>query len=50
MDAACRLPDVNDGFRGRGPDMGAYEAGQELPHYGPRPGGADERPVLKSRQ
>jgi hypothetical protein len=35
-DAGVRLPGVNDGFAGRAPDLGAYEAGQPLPHYGPR--------------
>ncbi|HYE06293.1 MAG TPA: right-handed parallel beta-helix repeat-containing protein [Planctomycetota bacterium] len=42
VDAALRLPNVNDAFAGAGPDMGAYEAGQPLPHYGPRPVGVDE--------
>ena len=37
VDTACPLPNINDTFRGRGPDIGAYEAGQQLPHYGPRP-------------
>jgi len=37
IDAALRLPNVNDDFRGAGPDIGAYEAGQALPIYGPRP-------------
>lgn len=36
VDAGLRLPNVNDGFRGKAPDIGAYEAGQALPHYGPR--------------
>jgi hypothetical protein len=30
------LPNVNDDFAGVAPDLGAYEAGQNLPHYGPR--------------
>ncbi len=42
VDAACLLPNVNDQFRGAGPDIGAYEAGQPLPRYGPRPPGVDE--------
>ncbi|MBA3845459.1 MAG: right-handed parallel beta-helix repeat-containing protein [Planctomycetes bacterium] len=42
VDVALRLPNINDGFAGDGPDMGAYEAGQPLPHYGPRPVGVDE--------
>jgi hypothetical protein len=36
IDAGVRLPGVNDDFTGRAPDLGAYEAGQPLPHYGPR--------------
>ncbi|MCP5144525.1 MAG: hypothetical protein H6978_06845 [Gammaproteobacteria bacterium] len=36
IDAGVRLPNLNDGFTGKAPDLGAYEAGQELPHYGPR--------------
>lgn len=27
---------INDGFSGNAPDLGAYEAGQSLPNYGPR--------------
>ncbi len=30
------LPNVNDGYTGAAPDLGAYEAGESLPHYGPR--------------
>jgi hypothetical protein len=37
IDAGIALPNVNDGFTGRAPDLGAYESGQALPHYGPRP-------------
>ena len=36
IDAGLALPNVNDGFAGTAPDLGAYEAGQPLPHYGPR--------------
>ena len=36
VDAGCVLPNVNDGFTGKAPDMGAYEAGKPLPIYGPR--------------
>lgn len=39
VDAGVRIPNINDGFRSSAPDIGAYEAGQELPHYGPRPAG-----------
>jgi hypothetical protein len=42
VDAALRLANINDDFRGAGPDIGAYEAGEALPHYGPRPRGVDE--------
>jgi hypothetical protein len=37
IDAGCILPNVNDGFTGRAPDLGALEFGQPVPHYGPRP-------------
>ena len=37
VDKALRLPNINDDFRGAGPDLGAYEAGQAMPVYGPRP-------------
>jgi len=36
VDAGVRLPGVNDDFTGRAPDLGAYEVGRPLPHYGPR--------------
>ncbi|HVV46733.1 MAG TPA: hypothetical protein VHC72_16080, partial [Bryobacteraceae bacterium] len=35
-DAGVRLPNVNDGFTGKAPDLGAYEIGRPEPHYGPR--------------
>jgi len=37
VDAGTVLPNVNDRFRGRAPDLGAYEVGDDLPVYGPRP-------------
>jgi hypothetical protein len=37
VDAGVRLPNINDDFTGRAPDLGAYESDQPLPHYGPRP-------------
>ena len=37
IDAGISIPNINDNFLGSAPDCGAYEAGQELPHYGPRP-------------
>jgi hypothetical protein len=37
IDAGAVLPNVTDGFLGKAPDLGAYEFGAPLPHYGPRP-------------
>lgn len=39
VDVGVRLPNINDGFNGRAPDLGAIEAGDPVPVYGPR--GAD---------
>ena len=36
VDAGQALAGINDGFAGANPDLGAYEYGQDLPHYGPR--------------
>jgi hypothetical protein len=36
VDAGVRLPNINDDFGGRAPDLGAYELGQPVPVYGPR--------------
>jgi hypothetical protein len=36
VDAGVRLPNVNDGFAGAGPDLGAIELGATPPRYGPR--------------
>ena len=36
IDAGCVLPNINDGFSGKAPDLGALEFGQPLPHYGAR--------------
>jgi hypothetical protein len=36
VDAGQVLPGFNDGFQGRMPDLGAYEMGTPMPHYGPR--------------
>ena len=35
-DAGVVIPNINDHFNDKGPDCGAYETGQNLPHYGPR--------------
>ena len=42
IDAGVELPTITDGFTGKAPDLGAYELGRPLPHYGPRsqPAGA----------
>jgi len=37
IDRGVILPGINDGYKGKAPDLGAYEFGQPLPHYGPRP-------------
>ena len=37
IDRGMILPNVTDGFTGQAPDLGALEAGQPPPHYGPRP-------------
>ena len=31
------LPNVNDGFTGQAPDLGALEVGRPVPQFGPRP-------------
>jgi len=36
IDAGVYIPNINDGYSGAAPDCGAYELGQDLPHYGPR--------------
>ena len=36
-DKGLTLPSITDGFTGSAPDLGAYESGQPIPHYGPRP-------------
>lgn len=36
VDAGVLLPNINDRFSGSAPDLGPYEVGASLPHYGPR--------------
>jgi len=36
IDTGVPLDNINDGFKGKAPDLGAYEFGMKLPHYGPR--------------
>lgn len=40
VDSGLALPNINDGFAGAGPDLGAYELGSALPPYGPRTAGS----------
>lgn len=35
IDAGDVLPNINDAFTGKTPEMGAYEFGKPLPQYGP---------------
>jgi hypothetical protein len=37
VDAGIILPNISDDYTGRAPDLGAYELGKPMPHYGPRP-------------
>jgi len=41
IDAGVVLPGINNNFTGNAPDLGAYEVGQKLPHYGIRPSTPD---------
>ena len=36
IDAGVALPNINDNFSGKAPDIGALEVGHPSPHYGPR--------------
>jgi hypothetical protein len=46
VDAGVMLPNVNDDHTGAAPDLGAYEVGHSLPHFGQRPTTPpDERPL-----
>lgn len=36
VDAGVAIPNVNDGYQGKAPDLGAYEVGVAPPVYGPR--------------
>ena len=49
VDAGVVIPGVNDKFAGKAPDLGAYELGQALPHYGPRPAGVDEETLWEDK-
>lgn len=36
IDKGVVLPGLNDGFKGKAPDLGALEFGEEMPYFGPR--------------
>jgi len=36
IDRGVALPNINDGFTGKAPDLGALELGRPMPVYGPR--------------
>ena len=36
VDRGAVIPNVTDGYTGAAPDLGAYEVGMPIPHYGPR--------------
>ena len=36
VDRGLALPNVNEDFSGKAPDLGALETGRPVPHYGPR--------------
>lgn len=36
VDAGCFLPNINDNYSGKAPDLGALEIGEQVPVYGPR--------------
>jgi hypothetical protein len=46
IDRGVAIPNVNDGFAGRAPDLGALELGAPLPTYGPREGSSSLRGEL----
>ncbi|MEA2063282.1 MAG: hypothetical protein U9P14_06270, partial [Gemmatimonadota bacterium] len=50
VDAGVYIPNVNDNYSGKAPDLGAYELGQEPPHYGPRPKGVDEGTMWQDKK
>ncbi|MEA1996789.1 MAG: right-handed parallel beta-helix repeat-containing protein, partial [Gemmatimonadota bacterium] len=45
VDAGVEIPNITDGYSGGAPDLGAYELGEDVPHYGPRPRGVDEKTI-----
>ena len=47
VDAGVTLPNVNDDFTGKAPDLGAYEVGKPEPVYGPREGSGQQQPSYR---
>ena len=45
VDAGAVLPNINDGFAGAAPDLGAYELGLSPIMYGPRPANIPSAPA-----
>jgi len=45
IDGGVVLPNVNDGYAGAAPDIGAFERGQAVPAYGPRTAAPPTGPV-----
>ncbi len=43
VDSGQPLAGLSDGYHGKAPDLGAYELGDPLPHYGPREAGVTGR-------
>jgi hypothetical protein len=43
------LPTITDGFTGIAPDLGAYQTGVAIPHYGPRTEVVGETPLEKTQ-
>jgi hypothetical protein len=50
IDAGAVLPNINDTYKRSAPDLGAYELGDDLPLYGPRPKGVDEATAYSHRR
>lgn len=48
VDAGKVIVGINEGYLGNAPDLGAYEADDSLPLYGPRPPGVDEETSIET--
>jgi hypothetical protein len=49
INAGTILRNFSDGYVGAAPDLGAYELGNSLPQYGPRPIGGGAAPAKALR-